>query len=316
MAGDCAIRVSGLTKRFGDFTAVDHLSMSVPRGVIYGFLGPNGSGKTTTIRMMCGLLVPDEGEGTALGYDIMTESRRIKARAGYMTQKFSLYEELSVFENLAFLARMHGETDVPGRVREVMAEYGLDDRRNQLAGTLSGGWKQRLALAGAMIHKPELLLLDEPTAGVDPAARRHFWERIHEMTASGITVLVSTHYMDEAIQCDHICFIHNGTKLIDAPAAGVPAQSGLKTWRGRGGDLDAIAEALRGKGGVDQVARFGDALHVSGRDEAALDEAVAPYRERGGMRWEKREAGLEEVFIHLIEHRDEYGGAKAEEDAA
>lgn len=305
-AAEPAIRVQGLTKRFGDFTAVDHLSMSVPKGVIYGFLGPNGSGKTTTIRMMCGLLTPDEGEGTALGYDILTEGRRIKKRVGYMTQRFSLYEELSVRENLNFMARMYGEADVRARVDAVMAEYGLADRAKQLASQLSGGWKQRLALAASMIHKPDLLLLDEPTAGVDPAARRHFWERIHDMTASGITVLVSTHYMDEAIQCDHICFIHKGRKLVDAPAAEIPERSGLVTWRIKGPDLDDLAKELRRLAPVEQVARFGDALHVSGKDAGALARSLAPYKNRENLELRESEAGLEEVFIHLIEqNRDD-----------
>lgn len=313
---EAAIRVEGLTKKFGDFTAVDHLSMSVPKGVIYGFLGPNGSGKTTTIRMMCGLLTPDEGEGEALGHDILTEGRAIKKRVGYMTQRFSLYEELSVRENLEFMARMYGEKDVKGRVREVMTEYGLDDRARQLAAQLSGGWKQRLALAASMIHRPDLLLLDEPTAGVDPAARRHFWERIHDMTANGITVLVSTHYMDEAIQCDHICFIHKGKKLIDAPAADIPAESGLVTWRIKGPHLDRLADEMKALDSVEQAARFGDSLHVSGLDAAALERDLAPYRQRDDLQLTEREPGLEEVFIHLIESREGDPEAKPGEKAA
>jgi len=308
--GETAIWVEGLTKRFGDFTAVDHLDMTVPKGVIYGFLGPNGSGKTTSIRMMCGLLTADEGRGDALGHDILAEGQAIKKRVGYMTQQFSLYRELTVRENLEFVARMHGVRPVAARVDEIMQEYGLAERARQQAGHLSGGWKQRLALAASMVHEPALLLLDEPTAGVDPAARRHFWERIHDMTANGITVLVSTHYMDEAIQCDHICFIHRGRKLIDAPAADIPGQSGLATWRVKGEALDDLARELRRLDAVEQVARFGDALHVSGRDASALDRALQPFRDRGSLEVARREPGLEEVFIHLIEHR-ETGDAEA-----
>jgi ABC-2 type transport system ATP-binding protein len=296
-----AIEVKGLTKTFGSLTAVDGLDMVVPKGVIYGFLGANGSGKTTTIRMMCGLLTPDGGEGNTLGYDILTEGQQIKERVGYMTQRFSLYEELSVRENLTFMARMYGVQDRETRIAEILDEYGLDKRADQLAGTLSGGWKQRLALAAAMLHNPKLLLLDEPTAGVDPAARRDFWDRIRNMTRQGVTVLVSTHYMDEAVQCDHICFILNGRKLIDAPASEVPRISGLHTIRVEGANLGDLSDELRLKPGIAQVARFGDALHVSSLDELALEKAVAPYREREGVKIIERPTGLEEVFIHFID---------------
>lgn len=296
-----AIEVKGLTKTFGSLTAVDGLDMVVPKGVIYGFLGSNGSGKTTTIRMMCGLLTPDGGEGSTLGYDILTEGQQIKERVGYMTQRFSLYEELSVRENLTFMARMYGVQDRETRLAEILDEYGLDKRADQLAGTLSGGWKQRLALAAAMLHNPKLLLLDEPTAGVDPAARRDFWDRIRNMTRQGVTVLVSTHYMDEAVQCDHICFILNGRKLIDAPASDVPRISGLHTIRVEGANLGNLSDELSLKPGIEQVARFGDALHVSSLDEPALEKAVAPYREREGVKIIERPTGLEEVFIHFID---------------
>ncbi len=303
-----AVEVKGLTKTFGTLTAVDGLDMVVPEGVIYGFLGSNGSGKTTTIRMMCGLLTPDGGEGRTLGYDIFTEGPQIKQRVGYMTQRFSLYEELSVRENLEFMARMYGVPDRRARLAEVLDEYGLRKRTDQITGTLSGGWKQRVALAAAMLHKPKLLLLDEPTAGVDPAARRDFWDRIRGMTRQGVTVLVSTHYMDEAVQCDHICFILNGCKLIDAAASDVPRLSGLHTIRIEGPRLAALADELNATKGVAQVARFGDALHVSALDEQALTQAVAPYRSREGIKVVERPTGLEEVFIHFID--------KATKDAA
>lgn len=301
MTGAVAVEVKGLTKTFGDLIAVNGLDMVVPEGVIYGFLGSNGSGKTTTIRMMCGLLTPDGGEGHTLGYDIFTEGQQIKERVGYMTQRFSLYEELSVRENLNFMAQMYGVADRGARIAEILDEYGLDKRADQLAGTLSGGWKQRLALAAAMLHSPKLLLLDEPTAGVDPAARRDFWDRIRSMTRRGVTVLVSTHYMDEAIQCDHICFILNGRKLIDAPAADVPRISGLHTIRVEGSNLGDLGDELNTKPGIAQVARFGDALHVSSLDQEALERAVAPYRGREGVKVLERPTGLEEVFIHFID---------------
>ncbi len=312
-SGPPAIEVHDLRKTFGDLVAVKDLSMTVPQGVIYGFLGPNGSGKTTTIRMMCGLMKPDGGSGTALGYDILKEADELKRHVGYMTQRFSLYGDLTVRQNLNFIARMYSIPNVRERVDETMEEYGLTQRADQMAGVLSGGWKQRLALAASMLHGPRLLLLDEPTAGVDPVARRDFWDRIRDMTRRGITVLVSTHYMDEAIQCDHLCFILNGVKLVDAPAADVPAQSGLTTWRVTGRDLRRVSDALEGAPGVEQVARFGDALHISGADEAALDRATERWRAEPGLEWERRKPGLEEVFIHLTAQAR---AAQADKEAA
>ncbi|WP_300544506.1 ABC transporter ATP-binding protein [Maricaulis sp.] len=300
MSGELAIDVTGLTKRFGEKTVVDDFAMQVPKGAIYGFLGPNGSGKTTTIRMMCGLLKPDGGGGTALGYDIVRESRTIKSRVGYMTQKFSLYGDLTVRENLTFMARLHA-LDNPGQhVAAALEEYELAPRANQLADTLSGGWKQRLALAAASMHSPGLLLLDEPTAGVDPKARRDFWDRIRGLARKGVTVLVSTHYMDEAVQCDFIAFIAYGRKLIDAPSGEIPERVGLITWRIEGRNLQPVYDALYHAPGVDQIARFGSALHVSGRDADALERAIAPYREREGLTVEPAKTGLEEAFIWLM----------------
>ena len=292
------IDVAGLTKKFGAKTVVDGFDMKVPKGSIYGFLGPNGSGKTTTIRMMCGLLKPDGGGGTALGYDIATQSREIKARIGYMTQRFSLYEDLTVAENLAFVARLHEIDDVKGDVEAALDEYELRPRAGQLAGQLSGGWKQRMSLAAASLHEPQLLLLDEPTAGVDPKARRDFWERIRDKADNGVSVLVSTHYMDEAVQCDYIAFIAYGRKLIDATAADIPKEVGLHTWRIEGGNLHGVYKKLSGAAGVDQVARFGAALHVSGRDAAALARAVEPFRADHEVMPAK--TGMEEAFIYLM----------------
>jgi ABC-2 type transport system ATP-binding protein len=300
MSGIPAVEVDGLTKRFGSKTVVDDFSMQVPKGSIYGFLGPNGSGKTTTIRMMCGLLKADGGGGQALGYDIRTQSREIKSRVGYMTQRFSLYGDLTVQENLAFMARLHGVHQPRQTVRQALEEYELEPRARQMANNLSGGWKQRLALAAASLHNPGLLLLDEPTAGVDPKARRDFWDRIRRLAKQGVTVLVSTHYMDEAVQCDYIAFIAYGRKLIDAPSGEIAGAVGLTTLRIEGTGLQPIYDALEHADGVDQIARFGSALHVSGLDGAALDRAIAPYRGRNGLAVTPAKTGLEEAFIWLM----------------
>ncbi|MGV3576617.1 MAG: ABC transporter ATP-binding protein [Devosia sp.] len=300
MSEERVIDVRGLTKRFGDKTVVDHFDIAVPKGAIYGFLGPNGSGKTTTIRMLCGLLLPDEGEGQCLGFDVRREAGKIKAEVGYMTQKFSLYEDLTIRENLDFVARMYGVKDRKKRVDGALADLGLADRAGQLAGTLSGGWKQRLALAACLIHDPKLLLLDEPTAGVDPKARRDFWDEIRRLSKAGVTVLVSTHYMDEAIQCDFITYIAYGKKLIDGRATEIPTMVGLTTWRAEGPELVALEDALKGQPGVDQVARFGSALHVSGTDAAALASTVAKFQKDKKQRWSEVPAGLEEAFIYLM----------------
>ena len=300
MNGTKVIDVKGLTKSFGDKLVVDHFDIQVPRGAIYGFLGPNGSGKTTTIRMLCGLLLPDAGEGTCLGFDVRKEAQSIKTQVGYMTQKFSLYEDLSIRENLDFVARMYGVKDRKNRVTTALADLGLADRAGQLAGTLSGGWKQRLALAACLIHDPKLLLLDEPTAGVDPKARRDFWDEIRRLSKAGVTVLVSTHYMDEAVQCDFITYIAYGKKLIDGPSADIPKMVGLTTWRAEGPDLATLEAELAGQRGVAQIARFGSTLHVSGVDAAALEATVREFEARGPQRWSLQPAGLEEAFIYLM----------------
>ena len=304
MTNDLAIDVEGLTKRFGKKTVVDHFTMQVPKGAIYGFLGPNGSGKTTTIRMICGLLTPDEGRGVVLGYDIARDAERLKREVGYMTQKFSLYEDLSIEENLDFVARMYEVADRKRRVREALERLGLVSRKDQLSGTLSGGWKQRLALAACLIHEPKLLLLDEPTAGVDPGARREFWDHIHELAHSGITVLVSTHYMDEAERCHALAYIAYGKLLAHGTIREVIDQAGLHTWEIEGQDsesLMAIARELRARPGVEMVAPFGNALHVSGTDRAALLAALAALEGRAGIVVREVAPGLEDVFIHLMQ---------------
>ncbi len=300
---DIVIDVEGLTKRFGDKTVVDHFSMQVRRGQIYGFLGPNGSGKTTTIRMLCGLLTPDEGRGTCLGYDIITESARIKREVGYMTQKFSLYEDLSIVENLDFIARMYAVPLRAKRVQATLEQLGLGSRQKQLAGTLSGGWKQRVALAACLLHDPKLLLLDEPTAGVDPGARRDFWDQIHRLAAEGMTVLVSTHYMDEAERCHELAYIAYGKLLVRGSIPEVIASAALSTWEvedGEGEALAALAREIEATAGVENVVPFGNRLHVSGTDGAALAQALAPLGKRPGLVVRRVDPTLEDVFIHLM----------------
>lgn len=297
---DVAIEVHGLSKSFNGREVVHDLSMQVKRGSIYGFLGPNGSGKTTTIRMLCGLLTPDSGEGTCLGYDIRRDADKIKRRVGYMTQRFSLYQDLSVRENLEFVARLYGVPDPRGAAREMIKRIGLSGREEQLAGELSGGWKQRLALGACTLPSPQLLLLDEPTAGVDPKARREFWNEIHALAAEGLTVLVSTHYMDEAERCHEIAYIAYGNLLVHGTVEEVIAKSALTTYTVTGEGLNRLTSKLTGKPGVDMVAPFGTSLHVSGRDAAALKNAVAPYKSGNGTVWHKSEPSLEDVFIELM----------------
>jgi ABC-2 type transport system ATP-binding protein len=299
-APDIAIDVHGLTKSFGDRVVVRDLSMQVKRGTIYGFLGPNGSGKTTTIRMLCGLLTPDKGDGTCLGFDIRTQADEIKMHVGYMTQRFSLYQDLSVRENLEFVARLYCLPDPVGSARAMVKRLGLNGREEQLAGSLSGGWKQRLALGACTLPSPQLLLLDEPTAGVDPKARREFWNEIHDLAAEGLTVLVSTHYMDEAERCHEIAYIAYGELLVHGTVEHVIDESHLTTYDVSGEDLNHLLHELGGKPGIDMVAPFGTSLHVSGRDAKALDAAIAPYRDRPGLVWKKSEPSLEDVFIDLM----------------
>ena len=294
-----AIDVTGLNKSFGDKHVVQDVALQIAEGRICGFLGPNGSGKTTTLRMLCGLLTPDSGSGTALGFDIIRQSEEIKVRTGYMTQRFSLYEDLTIAENLEFTARVYGLDRRAERVDAALEKLGLTSRRGQLAGALSGGWKQRLALASATLHEPKLLLLDEPTAGVDPKARRDFWDEIHVLADQGLTVLVSTHYMDEAERCHEIAYISYGKLIARGTAEEVVAGSNLVTFHGEGPDVGKLAHELTGKPGVETVAPFGAAVHVSGTDRRALESAIAPWR-KPPYRWEEVEPTLEDVFIQLM----------------
>ena len=303
------IDVAGINKHFGDKHVVKDLSLQVREGEIFGFLGPNGSGKTTSIRMLCGLLTPDSGRGTCLGLDVLKDSVAIKRQVGYMTQKFSLWDDLTIGENLHFVARMFGMKNRREAVDLALEELGLSGRRKQLAGSLSGGWKQRLALASSLLHKPKLLLLDEPTAGVDPKARRDFWEEIHRLSAAGITVLVSTHYMDEAERCHRLAYIAYGTLMAAGTAAEVVASQQLHTWQISGDDLQGLGETLRQLPGVDLVASFGATLHVSGKNEALLQASVYGRLQGTTLKMAAVPASLEDAFIYLMQSsQDQFQG--------
>jgi ABC-2 type transport system ATP-binding protein len=304
-----SIDVQGLNKSFRRKHVVNDVSMRVLRGEIFGFLGPNGSGKTTTIRMMCGLLTPDSGSGTCLGFDIRKQPAQIKRRVGYMTQRFSFWDDLSIRENLDFTARLYQMPDRRKAVTAALEGLGLSSRANQLAGTLSGGWKQRLALAACMLHTPELLLLDEPTAGVDPKARRDFWDELHTLAARGVSVLVSTHYMDEAERCHKLAYIAYGRLMAQGTAAEIVAAQGLATWTVVGGNLAQIGETLRDQPGVEQTAVFGSALHVTGRDASLLEATLRRVTAGSNAVIQRADVGLEDVFIHLMARsQDNFGG--------
>ncbi|WP_285905789.1 ABC transporter ATP-binding protein [Pseudodesulfovibrio pelocollis] len=306
MPAETVIQVRGLTKSFNGKVVVNGLDMEIGRGEIYGFLGPNGSGKTTSIRMLCGLLRPDSGSGTCLGHDILTQSDRIKPHVGYMTQRFSLYEDLTVRENLEFTARVFSLDRPAHVVAECIERMGLGQFDGHLAGTLSGGWKQRLSLGVSTLHSPRLLLLDEPTAGVDPGARRDFWDQVHQLAAQGITALISTHYMDEAERCHRLAYIAYGDLLASGTADELVSDSGLTTWSvtsddhdEHGADLHDLAARLKSLEGVDQVVHFGNTLHVSTRDQKILENSTGALR-TAPYRWTRIETSLEEVFIDLM----------------
>ena len=307
-----AIDVAGLNKKFGDRRVVKDVALQIEQGHITGFLGPNGSGKTTSLRMLCGLLTPDPGShGQVLGLEFPKEAAAIKRQTGYMTQKFSLYEDLTIEENLTFVARVYSLDRVPQRVDESLEKLGLQHRRKQLAGQLSGGWKQRMALAAAVMHEPKLLLLDEPTAGVDPQARRDFWDQIHRFADGGMTVMVSTHYMDEAERCHDIAYIFNGDLIARGTGDELIERSGLVTFEAEGPRADKLVAELEKAPGVDMVAPFGQTLHVSGTDRRKLEAAIQPYR-RDPYRWREAEPTLEDVFIHLMRE----SGARTVDEAA
>ncbi len=296
-----AIDVRGLVKRFGEKVAVDGVDIQMPRGQVWGFLGPNGSGKTTTIRMICGLLNPTQGEGTCLGHDIVHEADQIKLATGYMTQKFSFWSDLTIRENLEFVARLYQTPSMREHVDVTLETLGLTKRQHQLAAALSGGWKQRLALAAVTMRAPKLLLLDEPTAGVDPQARRDFWDEIHRLSTDGMTVLVSTHYMDEAERCDQIVYLANGKVVTQGHVNDIIDASELITYRAEGNGIRQLASGLRGQPGVDHVAYFGAALHVSGTNRALLEQVTA-NREQTSIEWQEVRPTLEDTFIALMAH--------------
>ena len=296
---DFVIDVHDLRKSFSTLKVVDGLSLQVAKGEICGFLGANGSGKTTTIRMLCGLLFADSGYGTCLGLDIVRQAPLIRRQVGYMTQKFSFYEDLTVFENLDLVATLYEMPNPREVVRDIMDRMALTGRRDQLAGQLSGGWKQRLALAACILHEPRLLLLDEPTAGVDAKARREFWDLIHDMAGDGLTVLVSTHYMDEAERCNRIVYLANGHIVVQGNGEDLSHHSGLITFEATGQNVDAAARSLRRMPGVEAAAVFGRALHVAGTDRAALEGAIHTAKS-DALTWREVEPRLEDVFIHML----------------
>ena len=298
------IDVKNLNKSFASKPAVINASLRVKKGEIFGFLGPNGSGKTTTIRMLCGLLKPDSGQGQCLGYDVIKDSLDIKKHVGYMTQRFSLYEDLSVYENLDFIARLYGMSNRKTLVLNSIKQLGLVDRKDQLAGTLSGGWKQRLALSAALLHEPQLLLLDEPTAGVDPKARREFWDQIHQLSNKGITTLVSTHYMDEAERCTRLAYIAYGHMLIQGTSQEIIAASKLSTWKVTGTHVMTLSNKLKTLPGIEQVVAFGTAIHVSGKNEELLKKSIAPFQ-TAELNWQRISPGLEDIFISLVGDKQE-----------
>jgi ABC-type multidrug transport system ATPase subunit len=301
-----AIDVHDLAKSFGAVKVVDGLSMQVPQGEICGFLGGNGSGKTTTIRMLCGLLRPDAGGGTCLGFDLVREPMRIREQIGYMTQRFSFYEDLTVTQNLEFVARLYQLPDRDRAIADVLRRMELTARTGQLARELSGGWKQRLALAACVLHRPRLLLLDEPTAGVDARARREFWDLIHEMSADGMTVLVSTHYMDEAERCKRVVYLAGGKLVVQGTAEEVVRDAGLTVFQATGPGIEGMVRRLRRTPGVETAAVFGDALRIAGKDRAALRAAIDSLPEHV-LTWQEVPPRLDDVFIHLLTEQETGG---------
>jgi ABC-type multidrug transport system ATPase subunit len=302
---DFVIDVHDLRKSFGARKVVEGLTLQVAAGEICGFLGANGSGKTTTIRMLCGLLTPDGGGGTCLGLDIRRAAPLIRRQIGYMTQRFSFYDDLTVSENLNFVASVYELPNRRAAVGDIVERMGLADRVDQLAAQLSGGWKQRLALAACVLHQPKLLLLDEPTAGVDAKARREFWDLIHDLAGDGLTVLVSTHYMDEAERCKRIVYLSHGHIVAQGSPEDIARRSGLVTYEASGENTDAAARRLRRTPGVEAAAVFGRSLHVAGMDRAALERAIKSFDPAGALSWHEVEPGLEDVFIHLLSQSEE-----------
>lgn len=294
------IDVEDLTKEYDGRKVVSKVSLHVNKGEVFGFLGPNGSGKTTTIRMLCGLLTPDSGHGFCLGYDILTESSKIKEQVGYMTQRFSLYAELSIEENLNFMAGVYEVVPQKQKVMEALEQLGLVDRRKQLAGSLSGGWKQRLSLAACLIHNPQLLLLDEPTAGVDPIARREFWDKIHLLSEQGVTTLISTHYMDEAERCTRLAYLAYGELLITGSVDEIIGATQLVTWEISGHITTSLLQKIKKLDAVVQAALFGNQIHVCAYDKSKVEKELSVLAKEESFRWQLTPTTLEDAFISLV----------------
>lgn len=294
------IDVTDLHKSFDGREVVKGLSMQVKKGEVFGFLGPNGSGKTTTIRMLCGLLTPDAGHGTCLGFNILTESMKIKQYVGYMTQKFSYYTDLSIEENLNFVARVYNMDNRKERVEKTLEDLNLTSRRKQLTGELSGGWKQRVALAACLLHEPKLLLLDEPTAGVDPIARREFWDKIHLLSEEGITTLVSTHYMDEAERCTRLAYLAYGELLVTGSVTEVIDSTHLLTWEITGNVTTALLQEAKAIPGVAQAALFGNQIHICGFDKKLIETELEHFASEHHVHWQQIPSTLEDAFISLV----------------
>jgi ABC-2 type transport system ATP-binding protein len=295
-----AIDVKDLSKKFGTKVAVDKISLEVARGEIFGFLGPNGSGKTTTIRMLCGLMQPDSGEGTCLGFDIIKQPSAIKPLVGYVPQAFSLYKDLTVYENLLFVAKANNQAQYKSIIAKTLDDLHLIPFKNILAGSLSGGWKQRLSLAAALLHHPQLLLLDEPTAGVDPKTRREFWNYIAQLTNQGITVLLSTHYMDEAERCNRLAYIVNGKLMIQGRINQIMEHVKLHTWAAEGQELRHLADQLESYPEIEQITPWGNTLRVCGTNASAISQIIEGFPK---FQWNKVSTSLEEVFVHLVNER-------------
>lgn len=297
------IDVTQLGKKIDNRDVVVDINLRVNAGEIYGFLGPNGSGKTTTIRMLCGLLTPDSGTGTCLGYDILTQTKIIRRYVGYIPQFFSLYKQLTVYENLMFMAELHGVLERESAVKKMMRDLALTSKQNQLAGGLSGGWKQRLALACALIHQPFLLLLDEPTASVDAQSRMDFWRVMHDLSAEGITILLSSHNMDEIERCHRISYISNGQQLLNGNIKDIVQHINLLTWSVRGKNIALLAKQLEVIPGIDQVITLLDSLHVSSKDHEALNKAIKPYHSNSNFSWDITETSLDDIFLWMTRHQ-------------
>ena len=304
MARESVIDVTALTKSFAGRVVVNAIDLHVKKGELFGFLGPNGSGKTTTIRMLCGLLTPDSGKGTCLGYDILTESSKIKQHVGYMTQKYSFYTDLSVEENLNFIATVYGVNHRKARVQQIMATMGLTDRRMQLTGALSGGWKQRVALAASLLHEPDLLLLDEPTAGIDPIARRDFWDTIHGLSEQGVTTLMTTHYMDEAERCTRLAYLAHSNLIITGTVDEVIASTQLNTWEVKGDVTTAMLQQVKAIEGVTQAALFGRQIHLCGEKKMTIEQGLTLLAKHAEVTWGPIEPTLEDAFISLVKRTE------------